>query len=153
VNQLLTKLKALLEADATLAGYVEVVDARKWRADSLPEFEQVGIVLSPESVREELIAVRAKQTICRVDIVCLVFKFDPVKSLFGTAAGEEGIIKLEADIRAALLGQDLDGYIELSEETCLPAASALNAVPSAERDGFYHEVKIPASFGLMPVEF
>jgi len=148
---LLTKIKDALEADESLAAYVEAVDVRKWDPNSLPDFETYGIVISPEGRSSEKLAVREKQHICRVSIYCLVFEYDPTESLTGTGEGEEakGILKLIEDVWDCLNGNDFGEYVEITGDE-LDDEIELNAVKSAERDGYFHEVEIRGMWRLLP---
>jgi hypothetical protein len=146
---LLTKIKDELEADSELSQYVEIVDIRKYRPDELPEFENYGIIVSPGSQECDNIAVAEKQWECEVKIVALVFNYDETKSLTGVdVAGDEvGILKMVDHIFDCLRNNELDGHVEVTGKE-LSNRIDLNAVPSSNREGFYHEVEIESTWLL-----
>jgi hypothetical protein len=145
---LLAALKTALENDAALSVYNEVVSVRKYRPDSLPAFETYGIVLSPASLGWEDVGIRCREDLPRVDLHCLVFDFDAEKSLVGVAAGEVGILQMVEDVIACLEFNSLSDYVEVTGQE-VNTEIQLNEVPSSNRDGFYHEVKIRLNYRLL----
>jgi hypothetical protein len=141
---LLTAIKTALDADATLAAYNEIVDIRKWRADSLPDFETYGIVVSPSAQTVEDDAIRSKRDRLVVRLYVLAYDFG-ANALNGESAGAVGILKMVADVIACLEGNDLAGYVELTGEE-INASIALNEVPAPGRDRFYHEVTLELTY-------
>jgi len=142
---LLAALKTALENDAALAVYNEIVAVRKFRVDQLPDFETYGIVLSPASRGVEDIGIRTKEDLPRVDLYCLVYNFDAEKSLVGVAAGEVGILQMVEDVISCLEMNSLGDYVEVTGLE-VNTEIQLNEVPSSNRDGFYHEVKIRLNY-------
>ena len=144
---LLDAIQGQLESEID---YAEIVAVMQHDTDRMPDFELRGIVVAPVSEREERIAVRCWQKVCRVRIVCMIFRDNETNSLLGDGVGQEGVIKMVEDVIEALRMVNFSGLVQLTGDEFTEAETSYEKTWSPEREGFYHEAGIEGEYRLQP---
>lgn len=145
MKELLNNIKSVLEADETLAEYIEIVEAGEYDRENLPDFDRCAIVVSParDLRKTEIRAVREKQHLVQANVVCLRWRFQDAGALAGS--DPPGILKMIEDVWTSLNGSDFDGHIEK-----LGGEATAGIVMEAINNGAYYEAVIPLSCYLPP---
>lgn len=147
---LLARMKATLEADATVAAYNEIVSIGKYREDRMPSFTNYGIILVPiaetenngDSTDRRGGTINSKRFEWDVNIVALVRQYNPEHDVIGTTPPDIGILYHVAKIKDALRAKSFTGYLEVSKFE-MNGLIEFNEIRSGNRDDFFHEVIIP----------
>jgi len=141
-----------LAADELLS-CVEIVSPRPYDISQMPDFDTYAVIVSIGGLNESCIACQMTQETDRIKIYVMVRNFDPVKSIQGQASGEVGVVKLSYLVKDSLrvfgtknresldiLGDELDGEIDLQEKVELPG-----------HEGFFRVIRIPYNARLKSI--
>jgi hypothetical protein len=153
IKELITGFKTHFEADVNLS-YLEKIPIRKYTRGSLPEFEDYALIISPKSRKKQLIANRLQQITVSLEFVIVVRNFDDLLSIIGENPGEIGYLKAIEDIEdsiSAFQENNTDSLTVLYDEMDEPVDFSYHRF--GEREDFFHEIILPYTVRLSPIEF
>ncbi len=150
LNSFQDELKAYLESSALLS-YVETVKIRKYHKSALPDFDRFALIISPVSLKKELITNRQFQNTISHDIVAIIRIYHPEDSLRGVTPPDVGIQKFIEDLYQALFefGEAQKGELDILYDEVEEVRFDIQS----DREGFYHEFKTPYGVKLKPYTF
>jgi hypothetical protein len=145
--QLLKAIQNHLTTDPELS-FVETAVIRKYKAKSLPSFQNYAIIISPNSRSKESLANRVKQTTYRLNIVCVVRNFDPELSLIGEPPEAAGIIHMVDVVEISLGAFENPGIEKFNNEINQEINYEEHAFP--DREGAFHETVLTYTVKMKP---
>lgn len=135
---------------AALTGYTGIsITSGLMKPGWLPTFDAYAVRIAPNNMpwTERAVGIRNFQYTYRFDLYLLCKVTDEDLSLWGTGgSATKGIFQLVEDVKAALRGNSLSGYLDRSFEEMLGDVqienAALQAFESAERV-LIHRARVP----------
>jgi hypothetical protein len=150
---LITALKTHFEADSSLS-FLESISIRKYTRDSLPGFTNYCLIISPKSRKKQLIANRLQQLTVTIEFVIVVRNFHNTLSIVGEIPGQIGYLKAIEDIEnsiSAFQENNTESLTVLYDEMDEPVDFSYHRFQ--EREDFFHEIILPYTVRLSPIEF
>ena len=134
--------------------YVEKVSICKYHPSNFPPFNKYCILISPAWKETKSRANRTKETLCGVDIVCIVRNYHPTLSIIGGLTPDIGYLQMVDDVTETLIefGKAYESeLLILYNEMDQRIDFKTNKQP--EREDFYHEITLPYQVKLKPQTF